>query len=540
MGTTYVPLDSWVYPVFERLAALGYLPTASVAIRPWPRLACARFILEAQETAGDSGEDHPEIRPLIQSLRQEFAIELANLEGAPNLGVELDSAYARVTSIAGRPLRDSYNFAQTLHDDYGRPYGQGFNTVDGGAVRAEAGPLAFYFRGEFQHGSSLPNYTPAQAQQIVESNLVPLLPLSSVPTFNAVSRFRIIEAYTALNISNWQLSFGYQSYWWGLGNSTSLMFSNNATPEPMLKFGRITPIQFSVVPFAWLGPIRNTAFVGTLPDYHFLRGPYPDFPVVGNAYRSINPLPYTWGDRVSAKPNEWFEIGASLSVIWAGQGRPATLKTWLHTFNSNGNVQTNDPGKRFTGFDVSYRLPNNFVTFYVEGMANDQPSPINSERQSAWNPGLYFPKLPHLPKLDLRVEAVYTNLIGYPGLGPYYQNERYAQGYTLDNQIIGSWVGRQGDGIQAMSTYWFSPRDKIQLSYRRQWVDKVLLGGGGLNDVSGTIEWLFKRNIQISSTLQFERWNFPFLSDTPQRNVAFSFQVMLLPMHDKILHKTQH
>ena len=37
MGTTYVPLDSWVYPVFERLAALGYLQSATVAIRPWPR-----------------------------------------------------------------------------------------------------------------------------------------------------------------------------------------------------------------------------------------------------------------------------------------------------------------------------------------------------------------------------------------------------------------------------------------------------------------------------------------------------------------------
>src|SRR6185369_8381450 len=161
-----------------------------------------------------------------QSLRQEFTIELANLEGASNVGLELDSAYARITAIAGRPLRDSYNFAQTLYDDFGRPYGQGFNTVDGGAVRADAGPLAFYFRGEFQHGSSLPNYTPAQAQQIVETNLVPLLPISSVPTFDAQSKFRVIEAYSALNVANWQISFGYQSYWWGISNGTSLMFSN--------------------------------------------------------------------------------------------------------------------------------------------------------------------------------------------------------------------------------------------------------------------------------------------------------------------------
>jgi hypothetical protein len=431
-------------------------------------------------------------------------------------------------------LRDSYNFAQTLYDDYGRPYGQGFNTVDGGALRAEAGPFAFYFRGEFQHGSSLPNYTPAQAQQIVETNLLPLLPISSVPTFNTVNQFRVIEAYSALNVSNWQISFGYQSYWWGMPEGTSLMFSNNATPEPMLKFGRITPIQFDFVPLAWLGPIRNTAFVGALPDYHFLRGPYPDFPVIGNAYQTINPLPYTWGDRISVKPNEWFEMGASVSVIWAGQGRPATLGTWLHTFNSNGNFQANDPGKRYTGFDISYRLPNNFLTFYIEGMANDQPSPINSERQSAWNPGLYFPKVPGIPKLDLRVEAVYTNLIGYPGLGRYYQNERYAQGYTLYNQIIGSWVGRQGDGLQAWSTYWFSPRNKLQLSYRRQWVDKALLQGGGLNDFSANVDWLFKHDIQLSSTLQYERWNFPFLSSSPVSNFTTQIQLMYTPSNRRL------
>jgi membrane-associated phospholipid phosphatase len=535
MGTTYVALDSWVYPVFERLTALGYLPTEILAIRPWPRMECARLVLEAEETIRDSGMEDSAVLNSVKTLRQEFATELASLEGASNLGVELDSAYVRATEIGGRPLRDSFNFAQTLYDDYGRPYGQGFNTVDGGAVRAEAGPLAFYFRGEFQHSSSLPNYTAAQAQQIVATNSVPLLPISSVPTFDGVNQFRPIEAYAAVNIANWQISFGYQTYWWGPDDGTSLMFSNNATSEPMLKFGRVSPFQFSG-PLAWLGQIRNTAFVGVLPGYHFLRGPYPEFPVIGNPYETINPLPYTWGDRIALKLSPNLELGAGLSVIWAGQGRPATLQTWLHTFNSNGSFQTNDPGKRYTGFNVSYRVPKlrDWVTFYTDGMANDEPSPINSERQSAWDSGLYFPKVPHVPNLDLRVEGVYTNLIGYPGLGRYYSNERYAQGYTIDNQIIGSWVGRQGDGIQAWSTYWFSPRNKLQLGYRRQWVDKALLEGGGLNDFSGSFEWLFKHSIDVSSTVQVERWNFPFLSSSPMTNVSTQIQVMYTPSNRRL------
>jgi len=51
MASTYVPLDSWVYSAFERLAAEGYVQTAFLSLRPWTRLDCARLIEEA--------EDHP-------------------------------------------------------------------------------------------------------------------------------------------------------------------------------------------------------------------------------------------------------------------------------------------------------------------------------------------------------------------------------------------------------------------------------------------------------------------------------------------------
>ena len=43
MGSPYVPLDSWIYPAMERLAAMGYVKTASLGIRPWTRLECARL-----------------------------------------------------------------------------------------------------------------------------------------------------------------------------------------------------------------------------------------------------------------------------------------------------------------------------------------------------------------------------------------------------------------------------------------------------------------------------------------------------------------
>ena len=85
MGSTYVPLDSWIYPALDRLAALGYLPRFVQAIRPITRLECARLTLQAQEETG-----YPEIKTesgqVITELRREFAVELANLEGASNVG----------------------------------------------------------------------------------------------------------------------------------------------------------------------------------------------------------------------------------------------------------------------------------------------------------------------------------------------------------------------------------------------------------------------------------------------------------------------
>ena len=33
-GTVYVPLDSWVYPAFERLFSLGYADSAYLGMRP--------------------------------------------------------------------------------------------------------------------------------------------------------------------------------------------------------------------------------------------------------------------------------------------------------------------------------------------------------------------------------------------------------------------------------------------------------------------------------------------------------------------------
>jgi hypothetical protein len=130
MASTYVPIESWVYPAIERLALAGYVQTEFAGLRPWTRMEVARLIGEAQDGQADldsqEGVDE-QMNSLVKALAREFADELRQRAGECNRQATIDSIYSRSSVIAGPPITDGYHFAQTLVNDYGRPYGQGEN-----------------------------------------------------------------------------------------------------------------------------------------------------------------------------------------------------------------------------------------------------------------------------------------------------------------------------------------------------------------------------------------------------------------------------
>jgi len=144
MGSPYVPMDSWVYPLFDRLAALGYAPSAFLGMRPWTRMECARLLEEGAERFRYEA-DESEVSRIHRALTEEFREEAARLEGAPNVGVSLDSVYQRTTGISGTPLHDGFHFGQTIVNDYGRRYGEGVNVVAGASAHGVAGPFTFTY-----------------------------------------------------------------------------------------------------------------------------------------------------------------------------------------------------------------------------------------------------------------------------------------------------------------------------------------------------------------------------------------------------------
>ena len=515
MGSAFVPLDSWVYGAFDRLAALGYVRTAFAGLRPWTRLECVRLLDEAEPSIQASTEEHDGALRLYDGLRAEFAFDAENVAGGRNISAELESLYTRFTGISGPPLTDSFHFGQTIINDYGRPYQRGFNMVSGASARAEAGPLAFYVRGEYEHAPSAAAYPLSVRTAIAAVDSNPLAPATPIAEQND---FRLLEAYVGLNIKNNQFTFGRQNLWWGPGQGGALMFSDNAEPFYMLRWNHVSP---SALPsfLRYLGPMRTDFFIGKLEGHFYPAGPFIS------------------GQKLSFKPTENLELGFSKMTVFAGGGQPLTWNNFYKATTSfgsgsttvNANLPGVDAGDRRGGFDFKYRVPGlrNWLTIYSDSLVDDDPSPLAAPRRAAINPGIYLSHVPGIPKLDLRAEAVNTDPpSGRSVNGQFiYWNTVYHDSHTNDGNILGSWIGREGKGYQASSTYWFSAQDTVQVGYRNGHVSTDFVPGGGVyNDVSARANWSLRPDLAVAGLVQFERWSFPLLAAGAQSNATVSVQ----------------
>ena len=417
-------------------------------------------------------------------------------------------------------MRDGYHFGQTIINDFGRPYGQGFNAVSGVSAHAVAGPFSFYVRGEYQHAPASPSDPSPALQAIANADLT--LPVSNAAP--DLSRFRLLDGSVALTLHNTQISFGKQSSWLGPGEAGSLLFSNNAESIVMLKIESVSPYKIPLISKIF-GPVRSEFFLGQLAGHQF---EFNNLQLLGPG--GINPQPYLHGYKVSFRPTPNLEFGLGITAQFAGPGLPFTFQNFLRTFYSHTSA-ANNPGKRLSSFDFSYRFPGlrKWLTVYNDALVVDEISPIGSTRPTL-NPGIYLPQIPKLPMMELRVEGLHESLTDEFAPGYiYYGLRRYRSGYTNNGNLLGSWIGRAGRGGQGWLTYWFSPRSKLQLGYRQHMVSKDFIGGGRLSDYSAKGEFMLGQNVGVSGFFQYEHWWFPVLSTSTRSDVTASFQVTFYP-----------
>lgn len=535
MGSPYVPMDSWVYAAFDRLIAAGVVTDAYLGIRPWTRLECARLLSEATDTAAEDNSRSSESGQLVAALQREFVSELDEHGVAGNNHqLRIESVYTRVTGISGPPLNRSYDFGQTILNDFGRPFAEGVNNVTGLSGWASAGPLAVSFRGEYQHAPASPAL-PQEARQLI-STLdfgVPVPPNSPTP---AVNHFQLLDAYVAINLNSWQLSFGKQSLWWGPSQGGPMMFSDNAVPVTMLRLDRASPFKLPSI-LGLLGSMRTQVILGQLSGQEFVYGSTTG--LIGQWGRALNPQPFIDGVKLSFKPTPNFEFGISKTTLVGGPGVPFTLHRFLQSMFSihhtgNAAYGTNaDPGDRRSEVDFSYKIPRlrNWLTLYGDAFTEDEFSPLGYPRKSVYQGGVYMPQLPWIPKLDLRIEGGATSPPDFSSCnGCFYANGRFLSGFTNQGNIMGSWLGRGAQGEQAWSTYWLSAKNKIQFNYRHRKADSQFIAGGGtVNSATAKADIWLNARAELSGSVQYETWNFPVLAPRPQSNVTTSVQLTLWP-----------
>jgi hypothetical protein len=534
-ASPFVPLDSWIYPAIERLAAEGYIDTMFLGSRPWTRVECARLVQQAGDRL--EGADPVTSAPerLYQQLYAEFFHDMQAIEnGGENLG-KIESLYTDSTEIVGTPLNDSYHFGQTIINNFGRPYEQGYNSYDGFSAWAADGRYVIYVRGEYQHAPAAPGFS-----QPIE-NLISTLdfgnPVQTAGPISSTNQFTLLDTYVATAIGGWNFSFGKQSLWWGQADGGALIFSDNAAPIYMFRASRTVPFALPSI-FRHLGPMKIDAFVGKLS---------------GNAFP---PRPILHGEKISFKPTRNLEFGftrlaemggaaipgvnAAPSAVFLcpfGLQRPITTASILNSYFSLNESSFygcgSNPGKRTAGFEFSYRLPflRNWVMLYSDSLSPDDPSPIAAPRRAAVEPGIYISHFPFLPKLDLHVEAANTNTPSSSQGGVYvYFDNYYHDLSTNEGNIIGSWIGREGLGLQAWTNYWFTSRTSLEFGYRHANIAADFIPHGeSVNDASASVNFWIRNDLQVSASVQYEKWLAPVLSPTAQTDWTSSIGITFHP-----------
>jgi membrane-associated phospholipid phosphatase len=518
IGSTYVPLDSWIYPAMESLIARGYINTAFMGLRPWTRMSCAHMLIEMHKNVEYHTDLPPEVLRFQKTLDAEFADELAAWDGRPVESIRLDSVYTRVMGIAGTPVNDSYHFGQTLINDYGRPYWSGVNNITGFSASANDGRFAFYVDGEYQYASTIPGYPLSVRQVIANVDLNPLQP----PTPISANQFRLLDTYASVKYGGLDFSVGKQSLWWGPGESGALLMSNNAAPFWMLQINRTEPTNVPGLS-KFLGPFETSNFFGALAGHQFPVGPY------------------FFGQKISFKPTENLEFGFTRDDVFGGEGHvPITIGSFWNSFTSFTDVtpqvkfSRKDPGARHASFDFSYRLPfvRRWLTLYSDSLVHDDVSPVSAPRRSAVNPGIYLTHFPGLPKLDFRAEAVYTDPPSPDSKGGHfiYWEVIYHDLYLNNKFLMGNWIGREGKGYQAWSTYHLSPQSSIQVGVRNSKIANDFIPGGSTQwdwNVSAMLR--VRKDLEIKSFLQYETWWVPVLAPTRQTDFTSSVQLTWWP-----------
>jgi hypothetical protein len=356
---------------------------------------------------------------------------------------------------------------------------------------------------------------------------------------------KIILGQSNLRIDLGPLSIGVgtNNIWRGPGIISSLLMTNNAQGFQHLLLNTIKPLKTP------LGSFEFSIFGATLTQ-NFTQGfenKFLKISQVNKNSRYINMLTLTYSPIFFKN----FYLGANRVFHQYAKTTPSTnfirdyIPVILPLFRNVYQDNAEAIDQLISGF-VKYTFPKEHAELYFEygwndGSSNSRDLILDNSHSSASVLG--FRKLQYLSSnsfLNISIEA--TRMAQTPSYlqrnaGNWYTHGMITEGYTNENQILGSGSGL-GNNIQTLSVSWNSKSNKY--GFKIQHIAQNPIGGVNLFDKNGgNADWndfsygiIFNRrykNIVFNANLDWIRSNnYLWQENKKSENIYFFFNTIFL------------
>lgn len=240
-------------------------------------------------------------------------------------------------------------------------------------------------------------------------------------------------SYMAVIAGNWVLALDQQPLWWGPGQQTSLLLTNNARPIPSFRLSRHSWQKSDAMLFSWLGPWSFTTFIG--------QGEHSSTP------QQIK----HFGARFSARPLPQLELGLSRVSQWGGD----TLDNGLDAFGDMLLLNDDDNADNLAAVDITFHttLFNRPFSFYTE-LAEDNGGRKLGKPMQLYGVRTFFGSESAVHTLNLEWSDTYIRCEEQMLAGDCaYEGDIYPQGYRRYGRVIGSGYGADARVLSAGYRY---------------------------------------------------------------------------------------
>ncbi|WP_100657588.1 capsule assembly Wzi family protein [Alteromonas flava] len=268
------------------------------------------------------------------------------------------------------------------------------------------------------------------------------------------------QSYLAVQLADWNFAVSAMDQWWGPGQMSSLILTDNARPVPVLSLSRATAVQSESPWLSWLGPWFFTAQLGEL-----------------ESEREVDGVKL-WRSRLTVKPLRGLELGASWAAMWGGEGQANGISGFIDvvTFQkecANGAASC-DPelnttvGNHIAGFDLKYTftLFNTPVSLYAQRVGEDAVDGYRiTDNANLFGISTYF------GRVYTFLETSDTNIAcagdGSTLTNCYYESGTYPTGYRRYGRAMGSTFDSDAKYVTLGSRWHMRDADSVQLQISR-------------------------------------------------------------------------